>query len=89
MTEIAKTGFYVGTYDRDIFITKQQCEVLYKSMDSGISYFDIGDTRIMMHQVKEILPSSEYNKSPKGGYYCPKHPDNFIAKNKTCGYCGR
>lgn len=89
MSEVSKTGFYVRTYDRDIFITEAQKEVLYAAMDNGISYFDIDNTRVMVSQVKEVVPSSEYSKSVSGGYYCPKHPDNFVPKYKTCGFCGR
>lgn len=87
MNKVGFIGFYVRTYDRDIFITEEQCKILYQAMDKGASYFDIDNTRIMMHQVKEVVPSSEYVKSAKGGYYCPKHPDNFVPKNKNCGYC--
>lgn len=87
MTEIAKTGFYVRTYDRDIFITEQQKNLLYRAMDSGISYFDINGGRIMMNQVKEIVPSADYEKSVTGGFYCPRHVDNFVPKGKRCGYC--
>lgn len=87
MSELSKNGYYVRTYDRDIFITEQQKEILYQAMDSGSKYFDVDDNRIMMSQVKEVVKSSEYEKSAKGGYHCPKHPDNFVPKNKSCGYC--
>lgn len=87
MSQLSKNGFYVRTYDRDIFITKEQCDVLYKAMDSSLSYFDINSTRIMMHQIKEVLPSAEYAKSATGGHYCHRHPENFVPKNKSCGYC--
>lgn len=89
MSGVSKVGFYVRTYDRDIFITESQKNVLYSAMDKGITYFDIDDTRVMVSQVKEVIPSAEYSKSVSGGHYCPKHPDNFVEKYKTCGYCGR
>lgn len=86
--EVAKAGFYLRTYDRDIFLNKRQQKVLYSAMDSGAEYFDLKDGhRIMMHQVKEILPAFEYQKSAEGGHYCSRHPENFVPKFKTCGYC--
>ena len=87
MSEIIKPGFYIRTYDRDIFITVEQRNTLFRAMDNGAKWFDLVDNRIMMSQVKEILPSSEYEKSTTGGYYCPKHPKNFVPKGKICGYC--
>ena len=56
-------------------------------MDVGVTYFDIDNSRIMMSQIKEVLPASDYKKTVGGGYYCPKHPENFVPKNKSCGYC--
>lgn len=87
MNNLANTGYYVRTYDRDIFITKEQKEILYQAMDMNKTYFDIEDNRVMMSQIKEVILASEYNKSPTGGYYCTKHPKNFVPKGKTCGYC--
>jgi hypothetical protein len=87
MTDIMKNGYYIRTYDRDIFISEYQKEILYAAMEGERKFFDIDDCRVMMSQVKEVVPSREYVKSPNGGYYCPKHNDNFIPKGKTCGYC--
>lgn len=87
MNELERQGYYIRTYDRDIFVTENQKEVLYNAMDAGVTYFDIDNSRIMMSQIKEVIPSGEYNKSVSGGYYCPKHPTNFVPKNKSCGYC--
>jgi len=87
MSQLSKQGYYIRTYDRDIFITENQKDTLYLAMDSGVSYFDINGGRIMMNQVKEIIPSADYEKSVTGGFYCPKHTDNFVSKGKVCGYC--
>ncbi|HMT18570.1 MAG TPA: hypothetical protein PKD15_00880 [Candidatus Saccharibacteria bacterium] len=87
--KVAQPGYYLRTYDRDIFITKQQKDVLYKAMDNGAEYLDLKDDhRIMLNQVKEIVPAFEYKKTQLGGFYCSKHPDNFVPKGKRCGHCG-
>ena len=85
MNDLQKPGYYIRTYDRDIYITEQQKTVLFSAMDSDKNYFSINDSRIMMSQVKEVVPSSEYQKNNK--YVCPKHPDNYVPKGKVCGYC--
>lgn len=85
--EIERLGYYIKTFDRDIFITKDQRSILFEAMDNQKLYFDINDSRIMMRQIKEVIPASEYAKSVTGGYYCPKHPKNFVPKGKVCGYC--
>lgn len=87
MKELAKPGYYVRTFDRDIFLTEAQRDTLYRAMDLGKTYFDIGGSRVMMSQVKEVVASPEYERSVVGGYYCPKHPSNFVPKGKVCGYC--
>jgi hypothetical protein len=87
MNQIAKQGFYIRTYDRDIYLTKEQHHVVITSLNDTTKYIEIGDILIMVNQIKEILPASEYKKSAAGGYYCYKHPDNFVPKGKTCGYC--
>lgn len=88
MNQLAKQGFYIRTYDRDIFITKEQHNLITSSLNDDTKYIEIGDILIMLHQIKEILPASEYKKSATGGYYCARHPENFVPKSKTCGYCG-
>lgn len=87
-SEIQKPGYYLRTFDRDIFLTEEQKRVLYMAMDSDAEYFDMKDGhRIMMNQVKEIIPATEYDKSPSGGHYCSKHTKNFVPRGKVCGYC--
>lgn len=86
-SELAENGYYVRTYDRDVFLTEGQKTVLYQAMDMGKTYFDLDGNRIMMNQIKEVIKSADYKKSVTGGYYCPKHPKNFVSKGKTCGYC--
>lgn len=86
-TEVGRVGHYVRTYDRDIFITDEQRRILYSAMDLGKAYFDLDDNRIMMSQIKEVVKSTDYEKSPVGGFYCPKHPKNFVPRGKSCGYC--
>lgn len=87
MSQLIKQGYYIRTYDRDIFITEEQKVSLYHAMDSGVAYFGINGGRIMMSQIKEIVQSSDYEKSIAGSYHCPRHPDNIVPKGKTCGYC--
>lgn len=84
---LAESGYYIRTYDRDIFVTKDQKSKVEQAIDNSSKYFKINDSLVMISQIKEIIPSSEYMKSPKGGYYCPNHKDNFVPKGKTCGYC--
>lgn len=87
MNQISKPVYYVKTYDDDICITAEQRTILFMAMDKEAKYFDVDDKRIMMSQIKSVVPASEYTKSPTGGFYCQKHPTNFIAKGKICGYC--
>lgn len=80
-----KQGYYIRTYGRDIYINQNQKDVLYNAMDNGKMYFDIQESRIMMSQIKEVVPSFEYKKTNL--YACSKHPENYIPKGKVCGYC--
>ena len=87
MNEIARPGFYIRTYDRDIFITEAQHSTIMSELNGDTKHIEIGNTLIMVNQIKEIIPSDEYHKSVTGGYYCHRHKDNFVPKGKTCGYC--
>lgn len=85
MNKVSETGYYIRTYERDIFITKNQRVVLYEAMEKDKKFFDINDSRIMMSQIKEIIPSIEYRIL--GKRFCPNHPSNHVPKGKQCGYC--
>jgi hypothetical protein len=37
--------------------------------------------------VHNNISSNIINKYSNNGFYCKKHKDNFVPKNKVCGYC--
>ena len=90
MSELAQKGYYLRTFDRDIFVTKKQKEAIQSALDGDRKYLVLGEEQhvIMLNQVKEIVPAFEYKKTQLGGFYCSKHPDNFVPKGKRCGHCG-
>lgn len=84
---IDRTGFYLITYKRDLFLTAEQRQGLLEAISQDEKYVIINDILIMLNQVREIVPSAEYKKTQGGGHYCSRHPDNFVPKSKSCGYC--
>ncbi len=84
---IDKSGFYLITYKRDIFLTSQQRQSLLEAINQDEKFIIIDDILIMLNQVREVVPSAEYKKTQSGGHYCSRHPENFVTKGKSCGYC--
>lgn len=84
---IDKSGFYLITYKRDIFLTSQQRQSLLEAINQDEKFIIIDDILIMLNQVREVVPSVEYKKTQGGGHYCNRHPENFVPNGKSCGYC--
>lgn len=86
MSQLEKSGFYLRTFDRDIFIAEETKNNILRVLDS-VKAIEVNDNVIMISQIKEIVPAAEYKKGQQGGYYCPKHESNFVPRGKVCGYC--
>lgn len=74
--------------DVDVPITGVEKEMIEKSINENYKFIKVEDKMIMLAFISSIIPISDYKAKNIGGNYCPKHKDNFVPKNKTCGYCG-